>query len=114
MGLARKKRLILVDMDGTIADFNKRALERLAATGARAGVAAGSLAKRYDDMLRFPLVDNFVGDEAAIGALKAAMVAEGFFSRLEPIEGAVVALKEVRRGRGWEGGKGGAAIGAAF
>ena len=89
MGLWGRKKTVLVDMDGTIADFNKAALARLAARTPDGAVP------REDECVRFPLADNF--EDADMKARLAAIYNEpGFFAGLEPIAGALDALAEMR------------------
>lgn len=79
------KKIVLVDMDNTIADFNKRALELLEE---RHGLIIDS-----ETLTQWAFADNFPGHrDEVLNLLKE----KNFFRSFEPIEGAVEALKEMQ------------------
>lgn len=81
-------RTILVDMDGTIADWGAafdRYLDRY-------GNAAAGI-KRHREQTTFNLYDGCTPKEAAV--VDAVMDAPGFYAGLEPIPGALDALVEM-------------------
>ncbi|CAK9021269.1 unnamed protein product [Durusdinium trenchii] len=81
------KRIILVDMDGTIADFDQRALELLQARTQQ------SLKQEPSELCHFPLTKQFQEHKET---LESIYVEENFFNSFKPIEGAIEALKEMQ------------------
>lgn len=75
--------LVLVDMDGVVADFDRRALALL--TELHPSIPLPS-----NDERTFPLAHAFAPEHQP--AVKALFIRKGFFSSMEPIEGAVEAL----------------------
>ena len=80
----REATVVLVDMDGTIANFDQRALDLLAERHPEIG--AIDFATRS-----YPLANTYA-DGASKAALKALFSEPGFFAEMAPIEGAVEAL----------------------
>ena len=84
-------KVVLVDLDNTIADFDGRALE--------------ILKERHDvklsqaDLTKFPLAANFPELKQAITAM---FLEQGFFRSFSPIAGAIDALKAMQAEEGVE------------
>lgn len=80
--------VVLVDMDGVIADWGdgyNRSLEKHG--------AAAALIPRHHEQLTFDLHAGRTAEEVEI--IKSVMVEEGFYSQLVPIPGAKAALKSM-------------------
>ena len=81
-------RVILVDMDGTVCDFDGRALDMLSQ---KYGVKPPPVEDRA-----YPLRDSFLDDEETRLRMVEDMKSPGFFREMAPIEGAVEALLEMQ------------------
>jgi len=86
------RRVVLVDMDGVIADFDGRLLTILKE---RHQVVA-----TRDHLTKFPFAANFPADIKP--TIDAIMAEEGFFRSFEPIPGAIAALREMQAEEGLE------------
>lgn len=94
--IKKKKKTVLVDMDGCVCDFDARALallrERFNGTSHPSGLDFSAVAR--DALVRFPLAANFARP-AERRAVQALFLEAGFFRALEPVPGAINALKEM-------------------
>ena len=79
--------IVLVDMDGTIADFDARAFDLMATRHPEVPLP------QWDER-QYPLA-NSLQNAAHRQLLRALFKEPGFFSEMKPIEGAVVALREM-------------------
>lgn len=85
----KKNKAILIDMDGTIADFNKELLKVLYIRHPNAPVLT------THDIVLFETKTNF--PEEYHNIMEEIFHEEGFFERLEPFVGAVEALQEIQK-----------------
>lgn len=85
----RRKIVVLVDMDNTIADFDEHALKLLRERhGSVFDIDQSSLTK-------FPLAANFPEPEHKL-AVTSLLFEENFFRSFKPIQGAIQGLKEMQ------------------
>jgi len=83
-----KKVIVLVDMDGTIADFDQRALQLMKQRHGKAFDVEHSTLKS------FPFAANF--DASYKRPISSMLSEENFFRSFQPIDGAIQALKEMQ------------------
>ena len=83
-GHSNAKLIVLIDMDGTIVEFDRRALELLSARHP-------SIPSIDFETRTFPLAKSY-SDDRAKAALAALFTEPSFFTEMEPVKGAVDAL----------------------
>ena len=92
-----RTKVVLVDMDGVLCDFDERAFDLIRERRAESEKARQALPDLQDmrpaDMTKFPLAANFPSRFS--DAIIALFFEEGFFASLGAVEGAVAALKEM-------------------
>lgn len=91
--MAPKPKVVLVDMDNTIADFDGRALEVLKERHPEITVSRS-------DLTKFPFAANFPAELKP--AINAMFLEQGFFRSFAPISGAIDALKAMQAEEGIE------------